>query len=134
MGLWNATYLGPSSIFLYFKTEMSTFVGISKKLLLIYWKCCISWETYKFPLFSINYVKLIFQCQFIMTNLLVSLDCLNLLTIFNFLDIYIYIYFRNIAVLKFWVTLRCANSFVKMYDLMLFIFYELTKTQCFFTL
>ena len=46
----------------------------------------------------------------------------------NFLD-----NFRNIAVVKFLVTLICANSFVKIYDLMLLI-HELTKTRCFFTL
>ena len=39
-------------------------------------------------------------------------------------------YFRNIAVLIYLVTLRCANSFVKIYDLMSFIF-ELTKPNAF---
>ena len=74
MGLWNATYLGPSAKLLYFETQIATFVGIweklllfethiatsvgiSKKFLLFYWKCCI-WEIYKFATFSINYVKL----------------------------------------------------------------------------
>ena len=66
------------------------FVGISKKLTLFYWKYCISSEIYKFTTFSISYVKLkllnqLLQSQF---NKLVSLDCLNLLIIFNFLDIY----------------------------------------------
>ena len=70
------------------------------------------------------------QNQFIMANILVSLDCLNMLTIkyLTFL-----IYFRNIAVLIFLVSLRCANFFVKIYDLMSVI-YEVTKTQCFLTL
>ena len=36
------------------------------------------------------------------------------------------------TVLIFLATLRCANLFAKIYDLMPFIFYELTKTQCFF--
>ena len=38
--------------------------------------------------------------------------------------------------LIFFVTLRCANSFVKIYDLMTFehVINELTKTQFFFTL
>ena len=51
------------------------------------------WEIYKFATFSINYVKLklfnqLLQSQFIVANILVSLDCLNLLRIFNFLDIF----------------------------------------------
>ena len=64
-----------------------------KKLLLFYWKCYISWEIYKFPTFNINYLKLKFsnqllQSQFILANILVSLDCLNFLRIFNFVDIF----------------------------------------------
>ena len=75
MELWNATYLGPSAKLLYFETQIATFVGIweklllfetqiatflgiSKTLLLFHWKCCVSWEIYKFATFSINYVKL----------------------------------------------------------------------------
>ena len=59
VGLWNATYLGPSAKLLYFETQIATFVGIWEKLLLFetqiatfvgisktlslfYWKCCIS--------------------------------------------------------------------------------------------
>ena len=102
-------YLGPSAKLLYFENQIATFVGIweklllfetriatfveiSKKFLLFYWKCCISWEIYKSATFSINYVKLklfnqLLQCKFIVVNLLLSLDCLNLL-IFNFLDIF----------------------------------------------
>ena len=76
--------LGPHAKFQRFETEIATFVGISKKLLLFYWKCCISWETYKFATFSINYVKLkcfnqLLQTQLIVANILVSLDYLNLL-------------------------------------------------------
>ena len=83
MGLWNTTYLQLSAKFLYFEIEITTLVGISKKLLLFYWKCCISWEIYKFATFSINYLKLklfnqLLQSQFIVSNILVSLDCLNL--------------------------------------------------------
>ena len=75
MGLWNATYQGPSAKLLYFEnqiaifvgiweklllfeTQIATFVGISENLLLFYWKCYISFEIYKFATFSINYVKL----------------------------------------------------------------------------
>ena len=43
------------------------------------------------------------------------------------------IWYANVAVLIFLVTLICANSFVKICDLMLFI-HELTKTQCFLIL
>ena len=62
------------------------------KIATFYWKCCISWEIYKFSTFRINYAKLklfyqLSQSQFIVANILVSLDCLNLLKIFNFLDI-----------------------------------------------
>ena len=62
-------------------------------LKLFYWKCCISWGIYKFATFSINYIKLklfyqLLQSQFTVGNVLVSLDCLNLLRIFNFLDIF----------------------------------------------
>ena len=88
VGLWNATYLGPSAKLLYSENQLATFMGISKKLPLFYWKYCISWEIYKFATFSINYVKLklfnqLLQSQFIVANILVSLDCLNLLLIFN---------------------------------------------------
>ena len=81
---WKWVYLGPHAKFQYFETEIATFVGISKKLLLFYWKCCISWEAYKFAAFSINYVKLkhfnqLLQAQFIVANILVSLNYLNLL-------------------------------------------------------
>ena len=59
VGLWNATSLGPSAKFPYFKTQIATFVGISNKLILFYWNAaCISWGIYKFATFSINYVKL----------------------------------------------------------------------------
>ena len=34
MGLWNATYLGPSAKLLYFENQIATFVGIWEKLLL----------------------------------------------------------------------------------------------------
>ena len=106
---------------------MAILVGISKKLTLFYRKWCISWEIYKFATFSISYVKLklfnqLLQIQF---NKLVSLDCLNLLLIFNFLDI-------------FFVTSIYADLFIKTFDLMSFI-YKLIKTIfelkriCFFT-
>ena len=110
VGLWNATYLGPSAKLLCFETQIATFVGISEKLLLFetrllhlwkylkncfffYWKCYIFWEIYKFATFSINYVKLklfnqLLQRQIIVANILVPLDCLNLLRIFNFLDMF----------------------------------------------
>ena len=110
VGLWNATYLGPSAKLLYFEnqiatflgiweklllfeTQIATFVGISENLLLFYWKCYISFEIYKFATFSINYVKLklfnqLLQRQIIVANILVPLDCLNLLRIFNFLDMF----------------------------------------------
>ena len=50
-------------------------------------------KIYKFATFSINYVKLklfnqLLQSQFIVANILVSLDCLNLLRLFNILDIF----------------------------------------------
>ena len=32
VGLWNATYMGPSAKLLYFATQIATFVGISKKI------------------------------------------------------------------------------------------------------
>ena len=72
-------------------------------------------ELYKFTNFSVS-VKLklfnqLLQSQF---NKLVSLDCLNLSIILNFLDI-------------FFVTLICAYSFVKICDLMTFV-YQLIKT------
>ena len=97
MRLSKSTYLGSSIKFLYFETEIAKFVGISKKLLLFYWKCHISWETSKFATFSINYVKLklfnqLLQSQFIVANILVSLYCSNLSIPFNFSYIYIYIY------------------------------------------
>ena len=67
--------------------------GNIKKLSLLHWKCSISWEIYKFATFSTNYVKLklvnqLPQSQFIVVNILVSLDCLKLLIIFKFLDIF----------------------------------------------
>ena len=34
MGLWNATYLGPSAKLPYFENQIATFVGIWEKLLL----------------------------------------------------------------------------------------------------
>ena len=127
-----AAYLGPSARLLHFETRIAIFVEISKKLLLFCWKGCIFWEIYKFATFSINYVKLelfnqLLESQLIVANILVSLDCLNMLTIkyLTFL-----IYFRNIAVLIFLVSLRCANSFVKIYDLMSVIC-EVTKTNAF---
>ena len=63
-----------------------------KNYVLFYLKCCISWEIYKFSTFSINYVKLkldnqLLQGQFIVADVLMELDCLNLMRIFNFLDI-----------------------------------------------
>ena len=65
VALWNATYLGPSAKLLYvidtfvepseklllFETEIAAFVGISKKLLLFYWKCYKSMEIHKFSTF-----------------------------------------------------------------------------------
>ena len=102
----------------------------ANKLLLFYWKCCISWEIYKFATFSINDAKLklfhqLFQSQFIVANILVSLDCLSLLIIFNFLGIFQKQCSVNI--------LRCANLFVKIYNLTPFT-YELQKLNPFFTL
>ena len=133
VGLWNATNLGPFAKFLYFENQIATlvliweklllfetqitiFVGIFLKVTFFYWKCCISSEIYKFATFSISYVKLklfnqLLQSQF---NKLVSLDCLNLSIILNFLDI-------------FFVTLICAYSFVKICDLMTFV-YKFIKT------
>ena len=89
----NATFVGIWEKLLLFETQIATFVGISENLLLFYWKCYISFEIYKFATFSINYVKLklfnqLLQRQFIVANILVPLDCLNLLRIFNFLDIF----------------------------------------------
>ena len=65
VALWNATYLGTSAKLLYvidtfvepseklllFETEIAAFVGISKKLLLFYWKCYTSMEIHKFSTF-----------------------------------------------------------------------------------
>ena len=107
VGLWNAIYLGPSAKLPYFETLIATFegiweklplpetqiatsMGISRKFLLFYWKSCILWEIYKFATFSINYVKLklfnhLLQSNwqtYIGGNILVSLDWLNLSTIF----------------------------------------------------
>ena len=78
--------MGSTAKLLYFETQITAFVKISEKY-------CVSWEIYKFATFSINYVKLklfnqLLQNQFIVANILVSLDCLNLLTIFNILDIF----------------------------------------------
>ena len=88
-----ATFVGIWEKLLLFETRIATFVEISEKFLLFYWKCCISWEIYKSATFSINYVKLklfneLSQSQLILANILVSLDCLNLLRIFNFPDIF----------------------------------------------
>ena len=58
MRLWNATYLASSTKLLYFEAQISTFVGISKKLPHFYWKWSISSEIHKFATFRINYVKL----------------------------------------------------------------------------
>ena len=113
MGLWNVTYLGPSTKLIYFETQIAAFVGIWDELLLfetqtatfagISKKLCIYYfftESAAFPgestnliLLSINYVKLklnnqLLQGQFIVADVLMELDYLNLMRIFNFLDIY----------------------------------------------
>ena len=82
----------------YFSTKSAAFPGKSTNLLLL------------------NYVKpklfnQLLRSQFIVANTLVSLDCLNLLRIFNFLDIF------NIFNFK----IRLLISHI----------YELTKTQRF---
>ena len=113
MGLWNVTYLGPSTKLIYFESQIAAFVGIWDELLLfetqtatfagISKKLCIYYfftESAAFPgestnliLLSINYVKLklnnqLLQGQFIVADVLMELDYLNLMRIFNFLDIY----------------------------------------------
>ena len=60
-----ATFLVILEKSLLFETQIATYVGISKKLLLFYWKCYISWEIYKFAIFSINCVKLKLFNQFL---------------------------------------------------------------------
>ena len=52
MELGNATYRGHSAKFLYFETEMTTFVGVSKKLLLFT-------ESAAFPEKSTNFLLLV---------------------------------------------------------------------------
>ena len=132
MGLWNATYLGPSAKLLYFENQIATFVGIgeklllfetqiatfvriSKKLPLFYSKCCIPWEIHKFATFSINYVKLNFFNQLLLSCLIVANILVSLL--FKFVDNISLFRYINTAVLRFFITSRCAHSFVKIYDL-----------------
>ena len=84
----NCCICGNMRKLLLFGTLIVTVVGISKNLPHFYWKCCISWEIYKFVTFSINYVKLklffnlLFKSQFIVTNVMLSLDFFNLLITF----------------------------------------------------
>ena len=69
MGLWNATYLGPSAKLLYFETQIATFVGIWEKLLLfetridtfdgISKKCYFFTENAAFPCRSTNLLLLV---------------------------------------------------------------------------
>ena len=75
------------------------------------------------------YEKLLLQSQLAVADVLLSQDHLNLMRMFNFLDIY----FRKIALLIFLVTLVCANKFVKIYNLIPFI-HELSTNQWYFTL
>ena len=75
-----------------YEKNSNFFVRMSKKMLLHYWKCWISWEIYKFATFSINNVKLklfnhLLQSQLIVAVVLVSLNCLHLTRIFSFLDL-----------------------------------------------
>ena len=42
----------------------ATFVGISQKLLLFYWKCYIFWDIYNLATYSINYVNVKLINQF----------------------------------------------------------------------
>ena len=76
----------------FFKLKLPHLWRYLKNYVLFYLKCCISWEIYKFSNFSINYVKLkldnqLLQGQFIAADVLMELDCLNLMRIFNFLEI-----------------------------------------------
>ena len=75
------------------------------------------------------YEKLLLQSQLAVADVLLSQDHLNLMRMFNFLDIY----FRKIALLILLVTLVCANKFVKIYNLIPFI-QELSTNQWYFTL
>ena len=68
--------------------------------------------------------KLLLQSQLAVADVLLSQDHLNLMRMFNILDIY----FRKIALLILSVTLVCANKFVKIYNLIPFI-HELSTTQ-----